>query len=132
MKADIEHLKYFQETTSGFLTITEKRKDSMDSRVIANTANSMRNSIVKRSRPEAQRALHDKHTDDVKNYRDTVTSKADKVKYYFTPTQLIVNEVPHEDDLKNPTYKEMVNLDFRTLHEMHRIEFYSSMPKVVK
>ena len=46
MKADIEHLKYFQETTSGFLTITEKRIDSMDSRVIANTANSMRNSII--------------------------------------------------------------------------------------
>ena len=46
MKADIEHLKYFQETTTGFLTITEKRIDSMDSRVIANTANSMRNSII--------------------------------------------------------------------------------------
>ena len=46
MKVDIEHLKYFQETTTGFLTITEKRIDSMDSRVIANTANSMRNSII--------------------------------------------------------------------------------------
>ena len=226
MKADIEHLKYFQETTTGFLTITEKRIDSMDSRVIANTANSMRNSIiiggvrvqeeesvveavrrfllafmkltpktydiydaeqlgkgytkvvkgrainfpppvkvryseyfaakimgnanllggrqdpaegfkyyVKRSRLEAQRALHDKHMDDVKNYREkneAANREADKVKYYFTPTQLIVNEVPQEDDVKPPTYKEMVNLDFPTLHEMRRIEFYSSVPKVVK
>ena len=222
MKADIEHLKYFQETTAGFLTITEKRMGSMDSRVIANTANSIifrgvriqeEESVVeavkrflsafmkltpktydiydaeqlgkgytkvlkgreinflppvkvrcseyfaakimgsanllggrqdpaegfkyyvKRSRPEAQRTLHDKHTDNVKNFRErnaAATSEADKVKYYFTPTQLIVNEVPHEDDVKPPTYKEMVNLDFPTLHEMCRIEFYSSMPKVVK
>ena len=90
---------------------------------------------VKRSRLEAQRALHDKHTDNVKNFREqnaAATSEAEKVKFYFTPTQLIVNDVPHEDDVKPPTYKEMVNLDFSTLHEMRRIEFHSSMPKVVK
>ena len=62
--------------------------------------------------------------DDVKNYwekNEAANREVDKVKYYFTPTQLIVNEVPQEDDVKPPTYKEMVNLDFPTLHEMRRI-----------
>ena len=226
MKGDIEHFKYFQETTTGFLTITEKRMDSMDSRVIANTANSMQNSIiiggvrvqedesviqavqrflstlmnltpkpfdiydaeqlgkgytktvngkeinfppavkvrcsenfaarimgnasslagkqdaaggfkyyVKRSRLEAQRALHDKYNDEARGYREqnaNATSETDKVKFHFTPTQFIVNEVPQEDPVRPPSYKEMVNLDFPTLFEMRRVEFHSSLPKSVK
>ena len=226
MKADIGQLKYFQETATGFMEVTLKRVDSMDSRVTVNMAHTMQNNLifggirvsdeesvldavkrfistimnitpknydiydaeqlgkgysrivkgremnfpptvkvkcseyfaskimsnarvlsgktdevegfkyyVKRSKPEAQRALYDKYAEDVKGYRQqnaSATTEADKVKYYFTPTHLIVDDEPVEDKVNPPTFTDMINIDFPTLHEMDRMEYYSSMPKVIR
>ena len=90
---------------------------------------------VKRSLPEAQRAIRDRRAGEVRQYKiDNAKAKteADKTTFHFENTRFIVNGQVVEEDISPPSYLDMLYMDDETTEAVHWLEFYSSLPKTIK
>ena len=87
---------------------------------------------VKRSKPVQHRAVREKNSHLVKQYReenDKAEKDEDKTEYYFSGTCFFVNKKVVEEPITPPTPKDMLNLSDTVLQAMETVQFASSMQK---
>ena len=87
---------------------------------------------VKRSKPVQHRAVREKNSHLVKQYReenDKAEKDEDKTEYYFSGTRFFVNKKVVEEPITPPTPKDMLNLSDTVLQAMETVQFTSSTQK---
>ena len=86
---------------------------------------------IRYSKLEALRAIQDKHSDDIKQYKETNVSRGvgePKINFYFNGNRFFVNGEVIEEDITPPSLRIMMSISEATQDQIEKLVFSSGGP----